>query len=256
MARLRRALPDDELTLVEHLSELRTRILASLGALIVAFALCFWQNHLLLELLNRPLPGNQEPITFGVTEPFMTTITVSAYAALVLAVPIWLYQLYAFLLPALSDTHRKVAGPLLAMVPALFLAGIVFGYLIVLPSAIKFLLNFNSDHFNIQIRARDYYAFVSQTLLALGLVFQVPVAILAATRLGVTSPRRLRRARRYAYVVIAVVAMALPGTDPVTMVVEMVPLLMLYELSIVLAAMFGGGHQGVIRSAEAPVEAQ
>jgi len=239
MAKVRPISHEDELTLVEHLGELRARIVGSLAAFGLAFALCFWQNHALLALLNAPLPGDRHPITFGVTEPFMTTVTVSVYAALLLALPVLLYQLYGFFLPALSPTQRRGIGPLLALVPVLFIAGVIFGYLIVLPAAIKFLLNFNAHQFNIQIRARDYYSFVSQTLIALGLVFQVPVGILAATRLGITTPRKLRKARRYAYVIAAVVAMLLPGTDPVTMLVEMVPLLALYELSIVLASLAG-----------------
>ncbi len=237
--RLRPISSEEELSLVEHLGELRYRIVGSLAALAVAFAICFWQNHLLLELLNAPLPRRREPITFGVTEPFMTTVTVSAYAAIVLSLPILLYQLYAFVLPALSPSQRSGATLIVTLIPVLFVIGILFGYLVVLPAATKFLLNFNADQFNVQIRARDYYAFVAQTLIALGLVFQVPVAILAATRLGVTTPATLRRGRRYAYVVIAVVAMVLPGTDPVTMLIEMVPLLLLYELSILLAVVFG-----------------
>jgi sec-independent protein translocase protein TatC len=239
MATVRPISPEAELTLVEHLSELRARIVGSLAAFVLAFALCFWQNNKLLALLNAPLPGDRHPITFGVTEPFMSTVTVSFYASILLALPVLLYQLYGFFLPALSPTQRRGVGPVLALVPVLFISGVVFGYLVVLPAAIKFLLNFNANQFNIQIRARDYYGFVTQTLIALGVVFQVPVAILAATRLGITTPGKLRRSRRYAYVVAAVVAMLLPGTDPVTMLVEMVPLLALYELSIVLASLFG-----------------
>lgn len=239
MARIRPISHEDELDLVDHLGELRLRILVSIAALAVAFALCFWQNHVLLAALNAALPGGREPITFGVTEPFMMTVTVSAYAAIVLALPVMLYQAYAFVLPALRPAQRRGTTPVIALIPLLFVAGVVFGYLVVLPAAIKFLLNFNADQFNVQIRASDYYGFVAQTLVAMGLVFQVPVGVLAATRLGVTTPAKLRRGRRYAYVVIAVVAMALPGTDPVTMLIEMVPLLFLYEASIVLAALFG-----------------
>jgi sec-independent protein translocase protein TatC len=239
MARMRPVSHEDRLTIVEHLDELRTRIIISIAAFAIAFGICFWQNHFILDLLNDPLPGGREPITLGVAEPFMTTLTVSAYAALLISLPIILYQLYAFVLPAFSPTERKVALPLLMMVPFLFLGGVVFGYYVVLPAAVKFLLNFNDDQFNIQIRAREYYSFTMLTLVAMGLVFQIPVAVLAATRLGITTPRQLRRNRRYAILVIAVVAMALPGTDPITMLIEMVPLVLLYELSIVLATVLG-----------------
>jgi sec-independent protein translocase protein TatC len=239
MAKIRPVSHEDRLTIVEHLDELRWRLIVSVAAFVVALALCFWQNHFILDLLDDPLPGDQKPLTLGVAEPFMTTLTVSAYAAILLSLPMILYQLYAFVLPAFSPSERRVALPLLLMVPFLFIGGVVFAYYVVLPAAVKFLLNFNDDQFNVQIRAREYYSFVVMTLLALGLVFQVPVLILAATRLGITTARQLRRHRRHAVVVIAVVAMALPGTDPVTMLLEMVPLVLLYELSIVLAAVFG-----------------
>jgi sec-independent protein translocase protein TatC len=239
MARVRPVAHDERLTLVEHLDELRTRIIIAIAAFVVAFGLCFWQNHEILELLNDPLPNGRVPLTLSVTEPFVTTMTVSAYAALLISLPIILYQLYAFVLPAFSPTERGVALPLLMLVPVLFVGGVVFGYFIVLGPAVHFLLNFNDNQFNIQVRARDYYSFVALTLLAMGLVFQVPMGIIAATRLGITTPRQLRRRRGQAYVVIAIVAALLPSVDPVSMVLEMVPLIVLFELSIVLASLLG-----------------
>ena len=143
------------------------------------------------------------------------------------------------MLPAFSPGERRVALPLLLMIPVLFIAGVVFGYFVVLRPAVKFLLNFNDNQFNIQVRARDYYSFVTMTLLAMGLVFQIPMGILALTRLGITTPVSCARTAGIAIVVIAVVAMALPGTDPVTMLLEMVPLMVLFEFSIVLASWFG-----------------
>jgi sec-independent protein translocase protein TatC len=239
VARFRAVQHDEHLTLVEHLDELRTRIIVSIAAFAVAFGLCFWQNHEILNLLNDPLPGNRSPITLGVTEPFMTTVTVSAYAALVVSLPIILYQLYAFVLPAFSPSERRIALPLLLMVPVLFIGGVVFGYFFVLGPAVHFLLNFNDNQFNIQVRARDYYSFVTMLLLAMGIIFQVPMGILAVTRLGIATPKQLRQWRRYAYLVIAVVAALLPSVDPVSMLIEMVPLIVLFELSIVLASLFG-----------------
>jgi sec-independent protein translocase protein TatC len=229
---------DDRLSLVDHLDELRTRLIIAAGAFIVALALCFWQNHELLKIVNDPL-GKRQPITLGVTEPFMTTLTVAAYAAILISMPIILYELYAFILPAFSPGERKVALPLLLMVPFLFIGGVVFAYFVIIPAALKFLLHFNEHQFNLQIRARDYYSFFSLTMLAGGIVFQLPVFLLGLVKMGITTPAKLRKNRRYAVLVIAVVAAALPGVDPISMLIEMVPLLILYEVSILLASFLG-----------------
>src|ERR671936_1921356 len=227
---------EDRLSLVDHLDELRTRIILSLFAFGVALALCFWQNHLILRIVNDPLNG-RKPITLGVAEPFTTTFTLSAYAAILISLPVLLYQIYAFIIPAFTPGERRVAMPLLMMVPFLFIAGVVFGYYVVLPAALKFLLHFNTDQFRVEIRARDYYGFVSMTLIACGILFQIPVGILGLNRLGIVTPRQLRKNRRYAILVIAVIAMLLPGVDPVTMLLLMAPLVVLFEGSILLAAL-------------------
>jgi sec-independent protein translocase protein TatC len=238
--RVRAVSHEDRLTLVEHLDELRSRLIVCIVVFGVALALCFWQNHLLLEIAQGPLPDNRDQlITFGVTEPFTTTLTVSAYGAVVLALPIVLWQLYAYVLPAFSEAERRVVLPILLLFPLLFLAGIAFAYFVVMPAALRFLLDFNDGQFNIQLRARDYYSFFSMTEIACGLIFQLPLAIIAVTRLGIVRVEQLSENRRYAYLVIAIVAAALPGVDPVTMLIEMVPLLVLYELSILLARVLG-----------------
>jgi sec-independent protein translocase protein TatC len=237
--RIRPISHEARLSIVDHLDELRTRILLSLLAFGIAFALTSWQNHLVLEIVNDPLPSGIEPITLGPAEPFYTTITNSAYAALLISLPVILFQLYAFVLPAFSPTERKVALPLLLMVPVLFVAGVVFCYFIVLTPALDFLLDFNADEFQTEVRARDYYSFVTLVMIAMGLGFQIPVGILAASRLGLVTPAKLRANRRYAIVVIAVVAALLPTIDPVTLILEMIPLILLYELSIILASAFG-----------------
>jgi len=228
------------MSLVEHLDELRARLVVCIAVFGVALALCFWQSHLLLELASAPLPaGHERLITFGITEPFTTTLTVSAYGAIILALPFVLYQLYAFILPAFSRRQQRMIVPLLMMIPVLFIAGVAFGYFLVLPAAAKFLLNFNDSQFNVQVQAKQYYSFFATTVLACGIVFQVPVGILAVTRLGIVKVEQLTRNRRYAYLVCAIVAAALPGIDPISMLLEMAPLVVLYELSIVLARAFG-----------------
>src|SRR3954453_18450929 len=299
---------EDRLSLIEHLDELRPRLIVCVGILVATFSLCAWQNGRLLDFINKPLDketqknvekgrgplgqiekvrdvvrnsgvaqvtamralaadekvspatrraaarsatavaaslkelpkvtGNK-PVTLGVGEPFATTLKVAFYFSLLLAMPFLLWQLYAFVLPAFTPDERRSVTPLLALIPVLFLSGVAFAYFLVLPAAVRFLQNFNADQFNILVQARDYYKFAVITLLAMGLVFQLPVGILALVRMHVVTVRQLRRNRRYAIVILAVVAMVLPGTDPVSMLVEFVPLLALYELSILLASIFG-----------------
>jgi sec-independent protein translocase protein TatC len=240
MSRVRPVSHEDRLTLVEHLDELRSRIVVCVAVLGVALALCFWQSDLLLEIASEPLPSDhRQLLTFGVTEPFTTTLTVAVYGAIVLSLPILLYQLYAYVLPAFSATERRLVTPILVLAPLLFAAGVAFAYFVVMPPATDFLLGFNDGEFNVQVRARDYYSFFSTMMLAGGLIFQLPLAIVALARLGIVRIDQLTANRRFAYLGIAVLAAALPGIDPVSMLIEMVPLLVLYELSILLARAFG-----------------
>ncbi|MGE5408908.1 MAG: twin-arginine translocase subunit TatC [Syntrophothermus sp.] len=253
--RVRAVSHEDRLSLVEHLDELRARLIVCIVVFGVALALCFWQNHLLLEIAGGPLPeGHKKLITFSVTEPFTTTVTVAAYGAIVLSLPILLYQLYAYVLPAFSPEEKRVVLPILLLFPALFLAGIAFAYFVVMPAAVKFLLGFNESQFNIQVRARDYYSFFSMTMLAGALVFQLPLVILAITRLGIVSVEQISRNRRYAYLAIAVIAAALPGVDPISMILEMVPLLLLFELSILIAKVLGRTRQSTGVAQPSPQE--
>jgi sec-independent protein translocase protein TatC len=230
---------EDRLSVVEHLDELRGRLIVCGLAFAVAWGLTGWQNHLVLEIVNAPLPDGIEPITLGPAEAFYSTLTNSAYAALLISLPVILYQLYAFLLPAFSPTERRVATPLLLLVPVLFIAGVVFCYFVVLTPAMQFLLNFNADEFNTQVRARDYYSFVTLLMLAMGLGFQIPVGVLVACKLRITTPAKLRKGRRFAIVGIFVLAAMLPTLDPLTLILEAIPLYLLYELSIIMAAAWG-----------------
>jgi sec-independent protein translocase protein TatC len=313
---------EDRLTLVEHLDELRSRLIISVVAMVVIFGICFWQNNELLKIVNEPLtkstesrtragkgvegqiyksqqgllrvgraelalvqalqkpgsgltqagaaslnpiakqvkgnlaslphgPPDTQPVTLGPGEPFTATLTVALYFTVLLSLPLILYQVYAFVLPAFNPRERHVVMPLMAMVPVLFFIGVAFGYFLVLPAAVHFLQNFNADQFNVLIQARDYYKFSALTLMAMGLVFQLPVAVLAAVRIGLLTPQTLRKQWRYAILILTVIAAALPGTDPVSMLVELVPLLGLYGFSIVLAYLFqprdrvhdGGGER-------------
>ncbi len=149
--------------------------------------------------------------------------------------PILLTQVYAFLMPALDPEQRRQMRSVTFAVPLLFIAGVAFGYFLVLPAAVRFFQNFNSAQFNVLVQASQYYKFAATTMLAMGLLFQVPVAILAVTRAGIITPRQLRRNRRYAIGACALVAAVLPG-DAITMLLETVPLYLLFELSVLIAS--------------------
>jgi sec-independent protein translocase protein TatC len=301
---------EDRLSIVEHLDELRTRLVVCVVTFVVAFAVCFAFNKPLLDYVGEPLaettkertldgkgplgqiykaqltatraarqqvlllnaviaekdvpaalrriaeaqlpaarktladapktPPPNLPVTLGVGEPFMTTATVALYFALLFSLPLILWQLYGFLLPAFNPEERRVVLPLMMMIPVLFAIGVAVGFYVVLPAATSFLQNFNSDQYNVLVQAKDYYKFAAIVMLVMGLVFQLPVGMLALTRLGVVTVPMLRRNRRYAILVLAAVAAALPGVDPVTMLVEFVSLLVLFEGSILLAQAFGG----------------
>ncbi len=239
MRRIRPISHEDRLSVVDHLDELRSRLIVCVLAFTVAWALTAWQNHLVLEIVNAPLPDDIEPITLGPAEAFYTTLTNSAYAALLISLPVILYQLYAFLLPAFSPNEKRVAVPMMLMVPVLFIVGVVFCYFVVLTPAMHFLLNFNADEFNTQVRARDYYSFVTLLMLAMGIAFQIPVGILVACKLRITSPQQLRRGRRYAALIIVVLAALLPTIDPLSLILESIPMYLLYELSILIASAWG-----------------
>jgi sec-independent protein translocase protein TatC len=296
---------EDRLSVVDHLEELRARLIVSLAVLTVAFGLCMWQNHALLNIIDRPLahetqkqveagsgplgstytvqqsartvatqlqvvvralerpgsgasaatraslagvapqlrgaiarlsaaPQGNKPVTLGIGEPFTTTLGIALIFALILSLPVLLYELYGFLLPALSPEQQRVTTPLMLAIPFLFVAGVLFGYFVVLPAAVRFFQNFNSGEFNVLVQASQYYHFAAIILLAMGLVFQVPVGILAATRAGVVTTRQLRRNRRYAVLACGAVAAFLPG-DAITLLLETVPLYLLFELSVLLA---------------------
>jgi sec-independent protein translocase protein TatC len=291
---------EDRLSLVEHLTELRVRIVICLVAFVASTAFCFWQNQRVLDILNAPLTEtvkagaadpieqstrhgqlvaqlqretatvlrlaatevesaqlraaltrlaatnervarlapqveSRKPVTLGVTEPFMQTLKTAAYAGLLISLPLILFQIYAFVLPAFSPRERQVALPAMLGIPFLFIGGVVFGYFVVVPRAIEFLQNFNTDAFDVLIQAQPYYKFVIMLLVAMGLLFQIPVGIVAITRVGIVSTSQLAHNRRYAILVIAILAMLLPGQDPITMSMMMAPMYVLFEGSILLS---------------------
>jgi len=231
----RRLSHGEEASLVEHLGELRARLLISIGALAVGFVVGFIFHEQLIEWLSRPLPPDVELVTLGVTEPFFTAIKVSFYAAFALALPVLLYQLWSFLAPAMEENSQRVIAVFVLFSTVLFSGGLAFAYYIALPRAVTFLTNFDAELYDEQIRANYYFSFVSLTLLAISLVFELPIFILALVRLRVLTADKLRNNRRIGYICVLSLAVLLPTVDPVSLAFEAVPLLLLYEGSIWLS---------------------
>jgi sec-independent protein translocase protein TatC len=264
---------DDRLSIIDHLDELRTRVIICVAGLLIAFCVCFWQNTSLLSVLNRALPDSaknglgdqrvvnndigdtfktlsvdilalrpylaqgatpalqkistdlrragkripqdltqkERPLAIGVGEGFTITIAVCAYFALLITLPLILYQAYAFVIPALSKEERGV-----------------------LPPAVHFLQGYNNTQFQVLVGANSYYKFEIMLMMGIGLAFEVPLFALGLQRVGAISASTLTLNWRYALVLIAVIVAALPGVDPVTMTMETLPLVAIYALSIVL----------------------
>ena len=235
----RRLHPGEEATLVEHLGELRARIVISLIALIICFGFTYAFHAHLIHWLEQPLPPERRRlVTFSPAEPFITSFMVSFYASFLLSFPLILWQAWSFFAPAFNvHTQRVVAGFTL-FAAALMAGGVLFGYYIALPAAVHFLTNYDKNLYRINIRAKDYLSFASLVLLAVGVVFEVPIVVLGLVRLRILTAKKLRGNWRIGIIVMVAVAVALPGVDPVTTSIEAVPLLILYFLSVALATFF------------------
>lgn len=240
---MRRLLPrrvgrDHTAGLVDHLGELRARLLVCAVAVTAGFAVAYAEHGRLIAALTRPLPPeHRHPVTFGVAEPFMVSLKVSLAAGFLLALPVVLWQLWSFLAPAFGEHVERALAGLVGVAAVLAGGGLVFGYAVALPAALKFLTTYDDHIYDVQIRAADYYSFATMVLVAVAIVFELPVFVVALVRLGVTSSARLRRNRRIGYVAVAALAVALPGVDPVTTALEMLPLLVLFESSIWASAL-------------------
>jgi sec-independent protein translocase protein TatC len=224
-------------TLVDHLGELRHRLFISLLAIAVGFSVAYAFRDRIIHWLNRPLAHGFKPITLNPVEPFTTSFMISLYAGILLATPVVLWQFWGFFAPAFHERTQRLVLALVAFGTVLAAGGLLFGYYVALPAAIHFLTNYDSNLYNIQLRARDYYSFVTLVLIAVIVVFEVPIVILGLVRMRVLTADRLRRNRRLGYVIMFAIAVALPGVDPVTTTLEAIPLLVLFEGSIWLSVL-------------------
>ena len=234
----RRLSHGEEATLVEHLGELRARIVISLVAIAIGFIAAYVVHEQLIRWLEDALPPNHRKLTtLSPAEPFLTSMWISLYAGFLIALPVVLYQVWAFFAPAFAVQTQRVVVGLAAFAAILGAGGLAFGYFVALPAAVHFLTNYDSNIYHIQIQARPYLSFAAVVLFAVTIVFEVPIVILGLVKIGVLSSAKLRRNRRIGYVVMAAIAVALPGVDPVTTTFEMVPLMLLFEGSIWLSVL-------------------
>jgi sec-independent protein translocase protein TatC len=232
----RRLRHGEEATLVEHLGELRARLIVSLVALAAGFTVAYVFHGQLLDWLNRPLPDHlKKPATFSPIEPFTTSLMVSLWAGFLLALPIVFWQIWAFLAPAVEEHRQRSMAALVGFATLLGLGGVAFGYWVILTPAIHFLTNYDSSHYTILLRARDYYRFVGFVLLGVALAFEVPVFVLALVRLRILTAAKLRSTWRFGIFAMTVIGVLLPGVDPVSTILSVIPLVVLYLLSIGLA---------------------
>ena len=234
---------DDRFTLFEHLDELRKRLIWAGVALAVGVVVAAVFNGLVFDLLLYPLkqvrgldPAAYKLTTFSPAEPFMTSLKIWVVVGIMLAAPFLIWQMWAYLGPAFTSTEKRYFYPVVIATTALFLGGVVFGYLVVLPKGLQFLLGFGSGNFNIQNRASDYFTFVALFVLAFGAVFEMPVVLVLLAKVGVLDDRFLRKHRRYAILINAIVAAVItPSQDAFSMLAMFIPLVILYEISIPLA---------------------
>jgi sec-independent protein translocase protein TatC len=232
--------PRDEarMTLIEHLDELRSRII-KVGAVFILAAIGAWFFRVdIFNLLLEPAQGQLQGKLYvtSVAEQFVSDMKLALYVAFVITIPVLLYQVWAFVAPAVGDLGRVFTYILITLASSLFVAGIVFGYLFVVPVGVQFLLSWAPDRYDTIITPTNYMAFVTRFLLACGIVFELPAATYVAAKLELIDASLLKRYRKHAIVVNTIVAAAItPSPDPFSMLLLAVPLIGMYELSILIA---------------------
>jgi sec-independent protein translocase protein TatC len=226
------------MTLIEHLDELRSRIIkvgiAFFGVAIVAW---FFRERIFDWLLAPAGDALQGKLNVtGVTEQLFTDMKLALYVGFLLTIPVLLYQVWAFVAPAVGDMGRAFTYTIISMASALFIAGVAFGYFIVLPIGTQFLLGWDTERFDPIITAQSYLPFVTRFLLAFGIVFELPAATYVAAKLELVDAPLLKRYRKHAIILNTVLAAALtPGQDPYSMLLMAVPMIVMYEVSILIA---------------------
>lgn len=227
---------DKELSLVQHLTELRDRLMVAAIAVVITTAIAFFFTTDIIKLLILPAGPDVKLTSFNPTENFTTYMRVALFSGIALAMPVILYEIYAYIDPALLPNERRLALRLGPFILLLFIGGMLFCYFLLLPNAIKFLINFASDVFTNQLRASEYLSFVTTFILGMGLVFEMPVIIYALVRLGVVQRSWLAKQRRYVFLLVFVIgAIITPTPDPFNQTLVAVPMYFLFELGLFLS---------------------
>ncbi len=230
--------PGGEMPFLDHLEELRGRLFWALGALAVGIGIGFWivTQFNVIDLLIAPLEPYIEGsrlMFLGPADPFFITLKLAVVVGLLLSFPVLVYHVWAFLSPALLDHERRAIVPALYLGLVLFAAGVAMAYFAALPVALKFLLGFQVESLEPMITVGPYFAFVTRLLLAFGAIFELPVVVLILATLGLVTSDFLREKRRHALVLVAIAASLItPGDVVVLTAFMMLPLFLLYELSI------------------------
>ncbi len=226
---------DRELSLMQHLWEFRDRLLVACIAVVITSVISFLFATDIIRILLIP-SGVSKLIALNPTENFTTYMRVALFSGIALAMPVILYEIYAYIDPALLPNERRVALTLGPFVLLLFVAGMLFCYFLLLPNALRFLVNFGSEVIENQLRASEYLAFVTTFILGMGVVFEVPVIIYALVRIHVVQRNWLARQRRYVFLLVFVVAAIItPTPDPFNQTIVAIPMYLLYELGLFLA---------------------
>lgn len=227
---------DKELSLVQHLKELRDRLMVAAVAVLITTTIAFFFTTDIIRLLILPAGADIKLTSLSPTENFTTYMRVALFSGIALAMPVILYEIYAYIDPALLPSERRLAVRLGPFILLLFISGMLFCYFLLLPNAIKFLISFASDVFQNQLRAQEYLSFVTTFILGMGLVFELPVIIYTLVRLGVVQRSWLTKQRRYVIVVVFVVgAIITPTPDPFNQTLVAIPMYLLFELGLFLA---------------------
>jgi sec-independent protein translocase protein TatC len=227
---------EKKLSITEHLLELRSRLIKSVIALGVGIVISFPLAFYIFDILKSRAPSDMNLVFINVTEMLGTYMKVALYCGIALSLPYLIYQLVMFLAPALKDREKRYLYLSMPLVVVLFAAGVCFAYFIFLPPALKFLLTFGSDIAQPMITVSNYVSVLVRLLLAVGLVFEIPLVITLLAKLGVVSPQKLAKGRKWAILAAFVLgAIITPTVDPVNQTLIAAPIIVLYELSIWLA---------------------